>query len=107
MGISAFFAGIAGSLYAHYITFIDPSSFTILESILIISMIIVGGLASMKGAVAGAIILVLLPEPLRFLPLPSFAIGALRQMIYAALLVILLIKRPQGIFGEFSLKKES
>jgi len=107
LGISAFFAGIAGSLYAHYITFIDPSSFTILESILIISMIIVGGLASMKGAVAGAIILVLLPEPLRFLPLPSFAIGALRQMIYAALLVILLIKRPQGIFGEFSLKKES
>ncbi len=105
--ISAFFAGIAGSLYAHYITFIDPSSFTILESILIISMVIVGGLASVRGAVVGAIILVLLPEPLRFLPLPSFAIGALRQMIYAALLVILLIKRPQGILGEFSLKRES
>ena len=105
--ISAFFAGIAGSLYAHYITFIDPSSFTILESILIISMIIVGGLASVGGAVIGAVILVLLPEPLRFLPLPSFSIGALRQMIYAALLIILLIKRPQGILGEFSLKKES
>jgi len=105
--ISAFFAGIAGSLYAHYITFIDPSSFTILESILIISMIVLGGLASVRGAVIGATILVLLPEPLRFLPLPSFAIGALRQMIYAALLVIILIKRPQGILGEFSLKKES
>lgn len=105
--ISSFFAGIAGSLYAHYITFIDPSSFTILESILIISMIIVGGLASVNGAVVGAIILVLLPESLRFLPLPSFAIGALKQMIYAALLVILLIKKPQGILGEFSLKKSS
>ena len=103
--ISAFFAGIAGSLYAHYITFIDPSSFTIFESILIISMIIVGGLASIRGAVVGAIILVLLPEPLRFLPLPSFAIGALRQMIYAGLLVYLLIKKPKGILGEFTFKK--
>ncbi len=104
--ISAFFAGIAGSLYAHYITFIDPSSFTILESILVISMIIIGGLASVKGALIGAIILILLPEPLRFLPLPSFTIGALRQMIYSALLILLLIKRPQGIFGEFSLKSK-
>lgn len=103
--ISAFFAGIAGSLYAHYITFIDPSSFTIFESILIISMIIVGGLASIRGALVGAIILVLLPEPLRFLPLPSFAIGALRQMIYAGLLIYLLIKRPKGILGEFTFKK--
>ena len=98
--LSAFFAGVAGSLYAHYITFIDPSSFSILESILIISMVIVGGLASVEGSIIGAIILILLPEPLRFLPLPSFAIGALRQMIYAGLLILLLIKRPQGISGE-------
>ena len=103
--ISAVFAGMAGSLYAHYITFIDPSSFTILESILILSMIIVGGLASVPGAIIGAVVLVLLPEPLRFLPLPSFAIGALRQMIYAGLLIVLLIKRPQGILGEFKFKK--
>ncbi len=98
--ISAFFAGVAGSLYAHYITFIDPSSFSILESILIISMVIVGGLASVEGSIIGAVILILLPEPLRFLPLPSFAIGALRQMLYAGLLVLLLIKRPQGVSGE-------
>ncbi|MBI4154479.1 branched-chain amino acid ABC transporter permease [Candidatus Woesearchaeota archaeon] len=98
--ISAFFAGIAGSLYAHYITFIDPSSFSIMESILMISMIIVGGLASVEGSIVGAIILILLPEPLRFLPLPSFAIGSLRQMIYAGILIFLLIKRPQGFLGE-------
>lgn len=100
MTISAFFGGIAGALYAHYITFIDPSSFTILESILIISMIIVGGTASIKGSIAGAAIILLLPEPLRFLKLPSYAVGALRQMIYAALLMALILKRPQGIFGE-------
>lgn len=103
--ISAFFAGVAGSLYAHYINFIDPTTFTILESILIISMIIIGGLASVKGSVIGAIILVLLPEPLRFLPIPSFAVGAIRQMIYAFLLIIILVKRPQGIWGEFRTKK--
>ncbi len=105
--ISAFFAGIAGSLYAHYITFIDPSSFSILESILIISMVIVGGLASVEGSIIGAAILILLPEPLRFLPLPSFAIGALRQMIYAGLLILLLIKRPQGISGEVKENKNA
>ena len=99
--ISAFFAGIAGSLYAHYITFIDPSSFSVLESILIVSMLIVRRTASNKGAILGALILILLPEPLRFLSLPSSMIGALRQMIYAVLLILLIIKRPQGILGEF------
>ncbi len=102
--LSAFFAGVAGSLFAHYITFIDPSSFTITESILVVSMIIVGGLASLRGSVAGAVILVLIPEILRFLPIPSHMIGALRMMIYAALLVIIILKRPQGIFGEKSLE---
>ena len=99
LAISAFFAGIAGSLYAHYITFIDPTTFTVLESILIISMIILGGLASIQGAIFGAIILILIQEPIRFLPLPSFSIGALRQMIYSALLIILLIFQPNGLFG--------
>jgi len=63
-------AGIAGSLYAHYITYIDPSSFSILEAILIFSMVIIGGIASNKGAILGAVILILLPEPLRFIGFP-------------------------------------
>ncbi|MFH1752410.1 MAG: branched-chain amino acid ABC transporter permease [archaeon] len=98
--VSAFFAGIAGSLYAHYITFIDPTSFTVMESMLVISMVVVGGMASVRGSVLGAIVLVLLPEPLRFLNLPSSMVGALRQLIYAFLLIILVLKRPQGILGE-------
>ena len=99
--VSAFFAGIAGALYAHYITFIDPTSFSVLESILIISMLIVGGLANNLGAILGAATLILLPEPLRFLGLPSSMVGALRQIIYALLLVYLVVKRPRGILGEF------
>jgi len=98
--ISAFFAGIAGSLYAHYVTYIDPTSFNILQSVLIVSIIVIGGLASLKGAIIGAIILILLPEPLRFLNIPNFIVGGIRQILYSILLIIILLKRPKGIIGE-------
>ena len=99
--IGAFFAGIAGSLYAHYITFIDPSSFTIMESILILLMVIFGGMGSIKGSILGAIILVVFPELLRFLGMPSAIAAPTRQMIYGLVLIILMIKRPQGLLGRF------
>lgn len=97
----AFFAGLAGSLYAHYITFIDPSSFTLMESVTITLMVIFGGMASIKGSIAGALILVVIPEMLRFVGMPSSVAAPLRQMIYGLLLVILMMKRPQGLFGKF------
>ena len=99
--IGAFFAGIAGSLYAHYITFIDPSSFTIMESILILLMVIFGGMGSIKGSILGATILVIFPELLRFLGMPSAIAAPTRQMIYGLVLIILMIKRPQGLMGRF------
>lgn len=102
--VSAFFAGIAGSLYAHYITYIDPSSFSIMEAILIFLMVIIGGMASNKGAIIGAALLILLPEPLRFIGFPSSMLGPLRQMIYSAILILLILKRPQGILGEYRFK---
>src|SRR3990167_3971378 len=95
--IGAFFAGIAGSLYAHYITFIDPSSFTVMESIVILLMVVFGGMGSLAGSFLGAAVLVILPELLRFLGLPSAIAAPLRQMIYGLLLVILMVKRPQGL----------
>jgi len=95
--IGAFFAGIAGSLYAHYITFIDPSSFTVMESITILLMVIFGGMGSISGSIAGAVILVVFPELLRFLGMPSSIAAPMRQMIYGLLLVVLMIKRTQGI----------
>ena len=97
----AFFAGIAGSLYAHYITFIDPSSFTVMESITILLMVVFGGMGSLAGSFTGASVLVILPELLRFLGLPSAIAAPLRQMIYGLLLVILMLKRPQGLVGEY------
>lgn len=102
--IGAFFAGIAGSLYAHYITFIDPSSFTVMESITILLMVIFGGMGSISGSVVGAVILVVLPELLRFLGMPSSIAAPMRQMIYGFLLVVLMLKRPQGIMGAYRFK---
>ena len=102
--IGAFFAGIAGSLYSHYITFIDPSSFTLMESITILLMVIFGGMGRISGSIVGAIILVVFPELLRFLGMPSSIAAPMRQMIYGLILVFLMIKRPQGIMGLYRFK---
>ncbi|HAW50193.1 TPA: branched-chain amino acid ABC transporter permease [bacterium] len=99
--IGAFFAGIAGSLYAHYITFIDPSSFTMMEFVTILLMVTFGGMGSIRGSIVGAVILVVLPEILRFLGIPSSIAAPMRQMIYGFLLVFLMLKRPQGLMGTY------
>ena len=103
LGISALFAGIAGGLFAHYITFIDPSIFGINDLILLLSMLIVGGLASVKGSAIGTIIIFLIPEPLRFIGFPSAILGPMREIIFALILLIILIYRPKGIFGKVDL----
>lgn len=100
----AFFAGIAGGLYAHYITFIDPSSFTVMESIAILLMVVFGGIGSLSGSFIGASILVIFPELLRFLGMPSSIAAPLRQMIYGLLLITFMIWRPQGLMGRFRFK---
>ena len=102
--VGAFFAGIAGSLYAHYITFIDPSSFTVMESIAVLLMVVFGGMGNIKGSFIGALVLVIFPEMLRFLGMPSSVAAPLRQMIYGLLLIVLMLKRPQGIIGQYRFK---
>jgi branched-chain amino acid transport system permease protein len=102
--VGAFFAGVAGSLYAHYISFIDPSSFTVTESITILLMVVFGGLGNVKGSFVGAVVLIVFPELLRFLGLPSSVAAPLRQMIYGLLLVGLMLYRPQGILGSYRFK---
>jgi branched-chain amino acid transport system permease protein len=100
---SAFFAGIAGCLFAHFITFIDPSSFTFMALIPVITIIIVGGLASIKGTVIATVILTLIPEILRFVGLPSSLVGPGRQILFAVLLLIIIIYYPKGFFGKVEL----
>jgi branched-chain amino acid transport system permease protein len=96
-------AALAGSLFASYISFIDPSAFTFNESILILAIIILGGLANLRGSVIGAILLVLLPEALRFVGLPNDIAAQMRQVIYGVILIILMLYRPQGLLGEYKL----
>ncbi len=101
--IGAGMASIAGSFFASYITFIDPSSFTLNESIFILSIIILGGLANLRGSVLGALFLILFPEILRFVGFPSDIAAQMRVLVYGALLVLLMIYRPQGLVGEYKL----
>lgn len=101
-GVSSAIASMSGALYAHYITYIDPTSFTVMESILVLSMVIIGGAGSMWGPLVGAVVLVTLPEALRFIGLPTAVAANLRQIIYGALLVIMMLARPQGLVGRYA-----
>ena len=99
-------AAIAGALYAHYISFIDPTSFTVMESIFIISIVIIGGAGSLWGPVIGAIVLVMLPEVLRFVGMPSSIAANMRQILYGGLLVVFMMWRPQGLVGKYGFQLE-
>ncbi|HEY4524593.1 MAG TPA: branched-chain amino acid ABC transporter permease [Candidatus Paceibacterota bacterium] len=101
--IGAALAALAGALFASYITFIDPSSFVLFESIFILAIIILGGLANLKGSVLGALFLILLPEALRFVGFPSDVAAQMRQVVYGLILVFLMLYRPQGLMGEYKL----
>lgn len=88
----AFWAGLAGSLFAAKMRFVSPESFTFMESVLIICMVILGGLGSIAGVIVGAIILIFLPEVLREVQL-------YRMLALGCGLVLMMIFRPQGLFG--------
>lgn len=86
--ISGMLASIAGVLYAHYISYIDPTSFTLDESIFILSIVIIGGMRNLRGIFLTAVFLVLLPEALRFVGFPSSVAANIRQIVYGAALVV-------------------
>jgi len=107
--VSSFFAGVAGALFAHFVPIINPGSFTFVKSIEVVTMVVAGGLGSISGSIAAAVVLTLLPEVLRslFLQVGGLEGGAalaqkvdqIRMPVYGILLVILMLLRPQGVFG--------
>jgi len=99
--IGAGMASIAGVIYAYYIGFIDPTSFSVMESIFIISIVIIGGAGSLWGSVVAATVLVVLPELLRFIGLPGAMAANIRQIIYGSLLVAFMLWRPRGFLGNY------
>ena len=103
--ISAAFAGVAGLVYASYVSYIDPTSFTLDESIFIITALFIGGIGSrVWGPIVGAAVVVILPELLRFVGLPDAVAANLRQIIYGIILIVLMFVRPQGLLGDAKLK---
>ncbi len=103
--LGAFFAGIAGGLYAHFKQFIHPEGFNFLRSVDIVVMVILGGMGSTAGVCLAAVILTILPELLRYVAkieaLPEWLrqIAENRMILYSLLLIILMLTRPQGLFG--------
>lgn len=102
--ISASFSAVAGVLYASYVTYIDPTSFTLNESIFLVTIMLLGGSGNIKGPAIGVFVMILLPEILRFLGLPDAVAANLRQIIYGLTLIFLMFFRPKGIAGDFEVK---
>lgn len=102
--LSAAFSGLAGLIYASYVSYIDPTSFTLDESIFIISALFIGGTGNVRGPVFGALFVVVLPEILRFVGMPDTIAANMRQIIYGLALIIIMYFRPQGIWGETEIK---
>ncbi len=91
---SAFFAGMAGALYAGYLGILNPSGFGFMKSIEILVMVVLGGMGSMLGSVVSATVLTAVPEMLR-------AFSAYRMIVYSLLLIVVMIFKPSGLFGQY------
>jgi branched-chain amino acid transport system permease protein len=101
--IGSVFAGLAGTLWGHYTTFISPGDFTLLETILVLLIVVLGGKGTEWGPVLGAVVLIFFQESLRFLRLPAEwtrYLAPLQQMIFGALLVLVMILKPDGLVRE-------
>jgi branched-chain amino acid transport system permease protein len=95
--MGAFFAGVAGGLFAHYLTTLNPGTFDFNRSFEVIIMVVLGGMGSISGSVVAAILLTVLKEALR--PLQQLTGIDLRMVIYSLVLIIMMLARPKGIFG--------
>jgi len=90
--VGAAIAGIAGVFYAAKMSFVSPESFTFLESIIILCMVVLGGIGSIPGVILGAVVLIVLPESLR-------EFQDYRMLVFGASMVLMMVFRPQGLLG--------
>jgi len=102
--ISAGFAAVPGALFAGYMRYIDPTSFTLMESVFILSIIIIGGTGNISGPILGTVIMILLPELMKFLAIPDSIAANMRQILYGLLIIVIMRIKPQGLSGEYNFK---
>jgi branched-chain amino acid transport system permease protein len=102
--LSGAFASVPGALFASYMRYIDPTSFTLMETVFILSAVLIGGAGNIKGPIIGTVFVILLPEFLRFLHIPDTIAPNVRQILYGLFILILMRLRPQGLGGEYKLQ---
>ena len=102
--VGSILAGLAGSLWAHYISYISPADFTLTETILVLLCVVLGGRGTNRGPILGAFVIIFFQEIIRFLPIPpDFGrfVAPLQGVVYGAALIILMLKRPEGLLPEY------
>jgi len=92
-------AGLAGVLYAFYVSYINPESFTLDYSVLLLAMVIIGGAGTLIGPALGAIFITVFPALLNFLEVPNSILGPLQQVIYGSVIVMLMLFMPDGLYS--------
>jgi branched-chain amino acid transport system permease protein len=96
--LSSFFAGVAGSLFAHFTNYLNPSTFSFQKSVDVIIAVVLGGMGSLSGSLFAATFITIVPELLR--PLQEILGVDVRMIIYSAALILIMILRPKGLFGK-------
>jgi len=102
--LSSAIMAISGSLFATYNHYIDATSFTLDECILIVSMLLIGGTGNLKGPLFGALFFVLLPEVIREIPISDTKGASIQMIVYGLILVLIVRFKPNGFFGQYNLK---
>jgi branched-chain amino acid transport system permease protein len=104
-GMGATFGGVSGAMFAGFQGFISPESFSLMESVMIVAMVVLGGLGYLPGVILGAILLSALPEVLRYVagPLQEMTGGRLdasimRQLLVALAMIVIMLMRPRGLW---------
>jgi branched-chain amino acid transport system permease protein len=101
--ISSAFIGWASFIFATYMTYIHPGGFHLEESIFILIAVLLGGSGRIRGAVAGAVFVILIPELLRFAGIPDDIAAPMKQILFGLLLILVMRYRPNGLMGDLKL----
>ena len=110
IAVGSAFGGLAGGLWAHYIGYISPNDFTLQLTVLVILCVVLGGRGTLVGPILGSLLVVSVGEGLRFLPLPASmtaGVAHIQSMLFGLVLVLLMLRRPQGIVAESHLLQET
>jgi branched-chain amino acid transport system permease protein len=104
-GMGATFGGVSGAMFAAFQGFVSPESFSLMESVMIVAMVVLGGLGHIPGVILGALLLAALPEVLRYVagPLQQMTDGRLdaailRQLLIALAMIVIMLMRPRGLW---------